>query len=117
MKNLWTRTEFCEMKVKKNSKKMDDNFTIEDFWKMIKIFALILFLTFMGFLNAEPEKLDKWITLDLPYPSNDMIVLKKLGNFPLTSENEIEDDWLVCPNHRPKNDTIIIFKAGRVQPK
>lgn len=113
MKNLWTKTQFCEMKVKKNSQKMDERFTREDFWKMAKLFALILFLTIMGFLNASSQ-FDRWEVLDNPYDTNRVIVLIKSGD-----ENRAYshmDYWQVLSNTEQTNDIIILYRSGRSCP-
>jgi hypothetical protein len=113
MKNAWTRTEFCEMKVKKNSKKMDENFTKKDLWEMVKILALILFLMTMGFLNAEPQY-DEWKVLDLPYETNGMIVLSRTGH--LNHIGEPVYYWYVVPREDKTNEIITLYRLGRSAP-
>jgi hypothetical protein len=98
------------MKVKKISKKMDENFTIEDFWKMMKLFALILFLALMGFLNAEPQ-LDEWKVLENPISTNGVIIIRKISDQPRAYDHV--DFWEVLINAEPSNDRIVLFRSGR----
>ena len=100
-----------KMKEKKNLKKMNETFTEEDAWKMLKLFILIIFLTMMGFLNAENRQFDKWKVLDLPYSTDDMIVLRRIEHD--KQEEGYLDYWQVFQNYEPSNDNIILFKSGR----
>ncbi len=89
---------------------MDEDFTIEDFWKMVKLFALILFLAFMAVLNAETQY-DEWKVLQNPIDTNGVIVIRKISEQPRAYDNV--DYWEVLKNNEPSNDLIILVRSGR----